>query len=546
MGNPGAHNLSNLVYNRVLNQSLGTKNVFSASTVDQMPKQVSAGLMFGAALSVPVADVDRMDYLVIMGANPYASNGSLMTAPDLPGRLEALRRAGGTVVVVDPRRSQTAEKSDEHLFIRPGTDAHFLFGVVNVLVTEGLVSLGRCEGLVDGLDEVERLAPSFTPEVVAPVCGIDADVIRRIARDLAGTERAGVYGRIGTCTQEFGTLASWLVDVVNVLAGNLDRPGGMMFALPGHRDHADRRRAPARDAGCASAAGTAASSSCPSSSASIRWRRWPTRSSRPARARSGPCSPSPGIRSSRRPTRDASTAALGTLEFMVSIDIYRNETTRHADVILPAPRVLTKSHYDLALYSLAVRNVANYSPPVIDLAGDEVPEWETMLRLAALVAGQGSSIDGRARRSTTSRSSRSCRRPSPVRGAPIEGRDAGELVEELSAGGRRGPERVLDLMLRTGPYGDQFGAPGHEGGISLAVLEANPHGVDLGPLQPRLARGAADPDRQDRRSRPTRSSPTSRRGSSRRSTGAPTGRWCSSAAGTCGRTTRGCTTSRSS
>ncbi len=187
MGNPGAHNLSNLVYNRVLNQSLGTKNVFSASTVDQMPKQVSAGLMFGAALSVPVADIDRMDYLVIMGANPYASNGSLMTAPDFPGRLETLRARGGTVVVIDPRRSQTAEKSDEHLFIRPGTDAHFLFGVVNVLVTEGLVSLGRCEGMVDGLDEVERLAPSFTPEVVAPVCGIDADVIRRIARELAGT-----------------------------------------------------------------------------------------------------------------------------------------------------------------------------------------------------------------------------------------------------------------------------------------------------------------------------------------------------------------------
>ncbi len=484
MGNPSAHNLSNLVYNRVLNQSLGTKNIFSASTVDQMPKQVSAGLMFGAALSVPVADIDRMDYLVIMGANPYASNGSLMTAPDFPGRLEALRARGGRVVVIDPRRSQTAEKSDEHLFIRPGTDAHFLLGVVNALVTEGLVSLGRCEGLVDGLDEVERLAPSFTPEAVAPVCGIDADVIRRIARELAGTERAGIYGRIGTCTQEFGTVASWLVDVVNILAGNLDRDGGMMFALP-----------------------ATATTSIGGGTGKGRGVRFGRRHSRvkqlPEFFGEYPVATladeieTPGEGQVRAlltvagnpvvstPNARRLDAALGTLEFMVSIDIYRNETTQHADVILPAPRVLTKSHYDLALYSLAVRNIANYSPPVIDLVGDEVPEWETMLRLASLIAGQGASTTAAAALDDFALLS-VVQKAVTRSGAPVEGRDAGELVEELSADGRRGPERVLDLMLRTGPYGDQFGAPGYEDGISLAVLEANPHGVDLGPLEPRL------------------------------------------------------------
>lgn len=484
MGNPSAHNLSNLVYNRVLNQSLGTKNIYSASTVDQMPKQVSAGLMFGAALTVPVADIDHMDYLVIMGANPYASNGSLMTAPDFPGRLEALRARGGTLVVIDPRRSQTAEKSDEHLFIRPGTDAHFLFGLVNVLMTEGLVSLGRCEGLVDGLDDLARLAPTFTPEVVAPVCGIDADVIRRVARALASTERAGIYGRIGTCTQEFGTVASWLVDVVNILAGNLDREGGMMFTLP--------------------ATATASIGGGEGKGRGVRFGRRHSRVKQmpeffgeypvatladeietPGEGQIKALITVAGNPVLSTPDSHRLDAAFASLEFMVSIDIYRNETTKHADVILPAPRVLTKSHYDLALYSLAIRNVANYSPPIIELTGDEVPEWETMLRLAAVVAGQGASpaaaaaLDDFALLSVVQKAVTRT-------GSPIEGRDVGELIDELSANGRRGPERVLDFMLRTGPYGDQFGAPGHEDGLSLAVLEANPHGVDLGPLQPRL------------------------------------------------------------
>ncbi len=486
MGNPSAHNLANLVYNRVLNQSLGTKNIFSASTVDQMPKQVSAGLMFGGALSVPVADIDHMDYLVIMGANPYASNGSLMTAPDFPGRLERLRERGGRVVVIDPRRSQTAEKADEHLFIRPGTDAHFLFGIVNVLIGEGLVALGRCEGLVDGLAEIERLAPTFPPEVVAPVCGIDADVIRRVARELATTERAGIYGRIGTCTQEFGTTASWLVDVVNILAGNLDREGGMMFTLP------------------ATAAASIGGGGGDGKGRGVRFGRRHSRVKQlPEFFGEYPVATladeieTPGDGQVRAlitvagnpvvstPDSGRLDAALASLEFMVAVDIYRNETTKHADVILPAPRVLTKGHYDLALYSLAVRNVANYSPPIVELVGDEQPEWETLLRLAAVIAGQGSSptaaaaLDDFALLTVVQKAvTRS--------GSPIEGRDVGELIDELSPNGRRGPERVLDFMLRTGAYGDQFGAPGNEGGLSLAVLEANPHGVDLGPLQPRL------------------------------------------------------------
>jgi anaerobic selenocysteine-containing dehydrogenase len=475
LGNPNAHNLAGLVYNRVLLQSLGTTNVYSASTVDQMPKQVSAGMMFGAALSVPVPDVDRTDYLLMLGANPFASNGSLMTAPDIPGRLRAIRARGGTIVVVDPRRSKTAEEADVHLPIRPGTDAHFLLAIVHVLFAEGLVHLDRAEGHVNGLDEVERVARDFSPEVVALVCGIDAATIVSVARDLASTERAAVYARIGTCTQEFGTVASWAVDVVNVLAGNLDREGGAMFTKP--------------------AVGGANTGGTPGKGRGIRFGR---RSSRvkelpeffgefPVITLADEIE-TPGDGQVRAfvtvagnpvvstPDSKRLDRALGTLDFMVSVDIYRNETTRHANVILPAPGVLTRGHFDLALYSLAIRNVANYSPPLVELPPGEPNEWEILLRLAAISAGQGSSAEAGAAlddfalvtmvQKATTRS-----------GSPFEGHDVDDVVMLLSRKGRRGPERILDLMLRTGPYAGQ---------LDLDVLEANPHGIDLGALQPRL------------------------------------------------------------
>src|SRR3954454_391839 len=371
LGNPNAHNLGAMVNGKVLLQALGSANVFSASTVDQMPKQVSSGLMFGGALTVPVPDLDRTDYLLILGANPFASNGSLMTVPDVPGRLRAIRERGGRIVVVDPRRSKTAEEADEHLFIRPGTDAHFLFGIVQTLVTEHLVHLDGAEAHAIGLEDVERVCRDFAPEVVAPVCGIDAETIRRVARDLAATEKAAVYGRIGTCTQEFGTIASWLVDVVNALAGNLDREGGAMFTMPA--------------AGSANT-GSTKPGAAPGVGRGVRFGR------RHSRVRNRPevfgeypvavlaeeiDTPGDGriralITVAGNPvlsTPDAGRLdrALASLDFMVAVDIYLNETTRHANVILPVPGVLKRSHYDIALYPLAVRNVANYSPALVDL-----------------------------------------------------------------------------------------------------------------------------------------------------------------------------------
>jgi anaerobic selenocysteine-containing dehydrogenase len=479
LGNPNVHNLAGLLYNRALLQALGSVNVYSASTLDQMPKQVSAGLMFGAGLSIPVPDVDRTDHLLLLGANPFASNGSLLTAPDLPGRLRALRARGGRLVVVDPRRTKTAEEADEHVFIRPGTDAYLLAAIAHTLFAERLADPGRLRPHLSGLETVEALVREFSPDAVAAPCGVDADTIRRLARELAAARRAAVYARLGTCAQEFGTLSSWLVDVCNVLTGNLDRPGGAMFTRP--------------------ATGGANTGGKPGVGRGVRFGR------RASRVRGRPevfgelpvvglaeeiTTPGDGqVRgfvtvagnpAVSAPDSDRLDAALGTLEFMVSVDLYVNETTRHADVILPPPPLLAHGHYDVALYALAVRNVANYSPPLIPLGPDEVDEWETLLRLANIVAGAGADADPHALDDAIVAGlvDKAVQRP----GSNVAGRDASDLLAALA--GRRGPERILDLMLRTGPYGDGFGAD--PGGLTLARLEAEPHGVDLGPLTERV------------------------------------------------------------
>ncbi|HWF53142.1 MAG TPA: molybdopterin-dependent oxidoreductase [Solirubrobacteraceae bacterium] len=480
LGNPNAHLLENMLYGRVLAKALGTRNMYSASTVDQWPKQLASGLMFGGATTVPVPDVDRTDHLLVLGANPLASNGSLMTAPDMRGRLRALRARGGKLVVIDPRRSRTAAEADEHHFIRPGTDAPLLFALTHVLFEEGLADPGEhLSPLLNGVQDVGRLSEPFTPEAVAPVTGIEAQEIRRIARELAAAPRAAVYGRIGTCTQEYGTLASWLVDVLNALTGNLDREGGAMFPLAA--------------AGAANAAGP------PGVGRGVRTGRWQSRvRTLPEVLGELPVSclaeeidtPGPGrIRALisvcgnpvlSTPNSDRLDAALPQLDFMVSLDIYVNETSRHADVILPAPSPLRRPHYDLALYQFAVRNVANYSPPALRAEPGMPDEWMTILRLAAIAAGLGPHADLEVFDAGVARTL--VERELSTPGSRVAGRSTEELMAALEP--RVGPERLLDLMLRTGPYGDGFGA--HPDGLTLDLLERSPHGVDLGPLRPRL------------------------------------------------------------
>jgi anaerobic selenocysteine-containing dehydrogenase len=470
LGNPSAHNLATLLYGRVLVKALGTRNVFSASTVDQMPKQVSAGLMFGTILSVPVPDVDRTDHLIVLGANPLHSNGSLLTAPDMRGRLRAIRRRGGKVVVVDPRRTRTAEEADEHVFIRPGGDAFLLMGLLHTIFDEGLESPGPLAEWVEGLDAVRAIARDFAPEAVAEACGVEAGAMRRMARELAAAPRAAVYGRIGTCTQEFGTLASWLVDVLNVVTGNLDRPGGAMFPK--------------------AAAGQPNTQGEPGHGRGVTLGRWRSRvRGLPEVYGELPVSclaeeiETPGEGQVRVLFTVAGNPALSTpnsgrlgralegLDFMVSLDVYLNETARHADVVLPGPTPLERPHYDLALYQLAVRNVANFTPPVVEPEPGMPQEWETILRLAAIAMGQGADADVAAVDDFVA--AEAARRETARAGGRLEGHDPAELL--AAVGDRRGPERLLDLALRAGPYD-----------LTLADLEGAPHGIDLGPLEPRI------------------------------------------------------------
>jgi anaerobic selenocysteine-containing dehydrogenase len=472
LGNPSAHNLGLLIYGRVLLRALGSRNVYSASTVDQMPKQVSAGLMFGTGLSVPVPDLDRTNHLLVLGADPLVSNGSLMTAPDVRGRLRAIRERGGRVVVVDPRRSRTAEHASEHHFIRPGTDAHLLFAMVHVLFRDGLVRLDRLADLVSGLDEVAELAKAFPPEVVAPICGIDGDTIARLARELAAAPCAAVYGRIGTCTQEFGTLASWLVDVLNTLTGNLDRAGGAMFTRAA-AGAANTRGAGGRGRGIRLGRHRSRVRELPEVFGELPVVCLPEEIQTPGPGRIRGLITIAGNPVLSTPNGDRLAEALAGLDCMVSLDIYLNETTRHAHVILPGLSPLETSHYDLALWQLAVRNVANYSAPVFPPPPGQYADWESVLRLTGIVLGQGPDADLEALDDLVA--------TQQAQGA-LETHSLEAVMAALAP--RRGPERLLDLLLRTGPYGDHFGT--RPGGLSLATLEAHPHGVDLGALAPRL------------------------------------------------------------
>jgi anaerobic selenocysteine-containing dehydrogenase len=460
LGNPNAHNIGAMLFARGFLRSLGTPNLYSASTVDQRPKEIAAGLMFGGAITVPVPDLDRTDFLLCLGANPFASNGSLATAPDWPGRLEALVARGGELVVVDPRRSRTAEAATQWLPIRPGTDAHLLAALANVLVTEGLVDTGALAPHLNGLDEaIAALAP-FTPEAVAGVTGADAGTIRDLARRLAAAPTAAVYGRIGTTTQVYGTLASWLVDVLNVLTGNLDRPGGAMFTK--------------------AAAGQSNSRGTPGIGRGVQINRRQTRvkglpeslGELPVAALADEIE-TPGDGQIRAlftiagnpvlstPNASKLDRALESLELMVAVDIYVNETTRHADVILPVPSALQRPHYDLALLQLAIRNVTNWSEAVLPLDADQPDEWEVLAKLALIVGGAGADADPAIADDLTY--------DALANSAPEE------VLDAVSATGRRGPARIVDLMLRTGPYD-----------LTLDDLLDHPHGIDLGPLEPRL------------------------------------------------------------
>jgi anaerobic selenocysteine-containing dehydrogenase len=478
LGNPVSHKMGLLLYFPKLAKALGSRNIYSSSSVDQMPKMLSVGLMFGSWLSVPVPDIERSDFLLIIGANPMVSNGSLWTVPDFRGKAKALRKRGGKIVVIDPRKTETAEVADGHHFIRPGADVFFLLALVHTLFDEQLVHLGRLAEHTLGVEQVAAAVQEFAPERMAQRCGIAAATMRELARTLSNTKRAAVYGRIGTCTQEYGSLCSWLIDVINVLTGHLDQEGGAMFPKA-----------------AAFAANTRGQSG--SGRGVVTGRHHSRVSGAPEISGEFPLTclaeeidtPGPGqikalIAIAGNPVLSAPNgarlaAALGQLDFMVSMDIYLNETSRHADVILPGLSPLEEAHYDVSFTQLSYRNHARYSQPALAIDHAQRQEWESILRIAAIVKGLGSTTD-------------------------IDAFDDALLKQDLerSVGAAstaimealqplRGAERQVELALRSGPYGDQFGQ--HPEGLTLAKIKAAPSGIDLGALMPRMPEALRTP-----------------------------------------------------
>jgi anaerobic selenocysteine-containing dehydrogenase len=472
IGNPSVHKTGLLMYFARLGKALGTRNFFSASTLDQMPKQLSCGLMFGHWLSFPVPDIERSDFLLILGANPMVSNGSLWTVPDFRGKAKALRARGGRIVVIDPRRSETAAIADAHHFIRPGSDVFLLLGMVHALFDEKLVRLGRLAGHVAGVEAMEAAVHDFSPETVAARCGLDANTIRALARELAGADRGAVYGRMGTCTQEYGTLCSWLIDVLNVLTGHLDREGGAMFAkAPAFA--ANTIGKPGSGKGVHTGRRKSRVSGAPEVMGEFPMVCLAEEIETPGEGQVKALITIAGNPVLSAPNGARLSAALDRLDFMVSVDIYLNETTRHADVILPGSSPLEELHYDIAFPQFAYRNYARYSDPVLPRAGeDHLPEWQIMLRLAAIAQGKGAQADVRQLDDELF--------AEDVRRAAGEHADA--VLKALSH--LDGPERQIDFALRMGPYGDMFGRK--PDGINLAKVKAAPGGIDLGPLQPRI------------------------------------------------------------
>ena len=476
LGNPVVHKAALLLYAPRLGRALGSKNVFSASTLDQMPKHLSCGLMFGEFLSIPVPDVERTDFLLMLGANPIVSNGSLWTVPNFRDKAKAMRARGGKLIVVDPRRTETAKVADEHIFIRPSGDVFLLLGMVHTLFAEKLVHLDRMADHVAGVEAIERAVAAFSPEKVSGRSGIPAETVRGLAQSLAAAKRAVVYGRVGTCTQEYGTLCNWLIDVLNILTGHFDEPGGAMFpraaALQANTFPVNTGGKPGFGKGVVTGRRKSRVSGAPEVMGEFPMSCLAEEIQTPGQGQVKALitvSSNPALSS---PNGERLAAAMEQLEFMVSLDIYLNETSRHADVVLPGTSPLEDAHYDVAFSQLSYRNHARYSHLVFQPEGGHPEEWQVLLRLIGIVQGRGPAAD--IDRIDDELLMDDLRRTT--------GTHADEILKALSQ--RRGVERLLDLGLRTGPYGDQFGAK--PDGLNLDKVKAAEGGIDLGALSPRV------------------------------------------------------------
>ncbi|MGB1251931.1 MAG: molybdopterin oxidoreductase family protein [Candidatus Promineifilaceae bacterium] len=429
LGNPNVHNVGAMLFGSAVIKALRTRNRFTATSVDQLPHHVASRFMYGHQFKMPVPDVDRTDYFLILGANPLASNGSIMTAGGIEPRMKAIQKRGGKIVVVDPRRTASAKMADEHFFVKPGSDVLLLLAMAYTLFEEGLVNMGRLGDAVEGLNEVRELVQSFSPERVAAHVGMTAGAIRRLSREVSSAESAAIYGRIGLSIQPFGGLCNWLLNVLSVLTGNLDEPGGMMFASPAvpvatKRNFGQTGRWRSRIRNLPEFSGelpvsTLAEEILTEGEGQIKG--MITISGNPVLS---------------TPNGANVDRAFESLDFYAAIDIYINETTRHADVILPTTTGLENDHYDISFHNFAVQNSAKYSEPLFEKDENQRFDWEIYRGITKALATDERPFNTNDPRNTAT------------------------------------PAQMLDFLLQNGPYD-----------MTLADLKANPHGIDLGPLQ---------------------------------------------------------------
>lgn len=430
LGNPNAHNLGNAIFLPSFIKSLSTINRYSSASTDQLPHHVASNFMLGSGMLIPIPDIDRTDFMLIIGGNPVVSNGSMMTAANVLGRMTAIKKRGGKVVVVDPRRTETAKIADEYLAIRPEKDALLLLGMIHTVFENKQINLGHLSTLIEGINIIENLVKEFAPETTAELIGIDAKTIRRLANEMATAKSAVCYSRMGASTQTFGGLCLWLTNVFNIITGNFDKAGGAMFPLPafdmlrrtkkGHKSSFGRYKSRVR--------------SLPYFNGEFPVATLADEISTPGEGQIKGLITIAGNPVLSAPSGNQLGESFKGLDFMVSVDIYLNETTKYANIILPATTGLENSHYDIFFNSFSVRNNTKYSPPLFDKNDNQRADWQIIKELSS--------------------------------------RMSGILLDEYT------PENILDMELKSGPYGEQ--------GLSFKKLQDNPHGIDLGPLKPCL------------------------------------------------------------
>ncbi|MDJ0392967.1 molybdopterin-dependent oxidoreductase [Rhodococcus sp. G-MC3] len=443
-GNPNVHSLGAMTHGVPFTSMLRTRNRYSATSLDQLPHQLVNYLLYGHQLALPIPDIDHTDFFLVLGGNPMASNGSMMTVPDFAHRVRDLKARGGKLIVVDPRRTETADVADVHHFIRPGTDALLLLALINVIVDSGST---RTAEYVDGAHDVAQLVSEFTPQAVAPAVGISAENITSLAADFAAADSAVAYGRMGVSTQQFGSVCQWAIQVLNILTGNLDRVGGALLTDPAidlaekkivGRGHFDKWRSRVRD--------------LPEFAGELPCSTLVDEMTTPGDGQIRAMAVFSGNPVLSMPGGEKLDRAFANLDFMVSFDFYINETSRHADVILPPTMALERDHYDLVFQTFAVRNTAKFMPAILEKKQDAKDDWEIFRDLA---------LRYRARLSD-----------SPIDRVRARIRPK-SLVAEARL--RLSPTRTIDLLLRS-----------QRKGLSVAALRRSPHGTDLGPLKPGL------------------------------------------------------------